>query len=112
MKILTTERHYRKYSKLAKLWGISFRGCKTILGKTPEQMTAVLLEDKNLNLIPLRQWDILGAHLVGKPHDLDVEGESDGLRRRCSQAEAVCVVKHCTTYHFCGALPDFGGKRR
>ena len=107
MKVVTTEAHYRKYAALRKKFGVSFLAEK-VLGLTPEQMRAKLAEDRHLNNCgPLQRWDAMAASFVGRNHDMNVDGVSDGTNRRMSLSEGVSLAKHAVTYHFCGAEPEF-----
>ena len=94
--VYTTRSHWRKYDEMCRMFHLTVTG-DMFMGETRDEMRALIARDNALNNIPLRNWDIASMHLIGRKHDLNVDGEHTGRMVGASLAEAVCCYKHLAT---------------
>lgn len=103
--VAATERHYLKYRRMAQQFCVDFARDPKMLGRTREEMVALIGQDHHMNNVPRAEWDRLAARFIGMKHDLNVDGEHDGVQRATALHEAVCLVKWAARYQFCGLTP-------
>jgi len=89
--------HYEKYAERAAwITKATDAGILKTIGCTREQLREAFIADRNLNNIPLRQWDCVG---LGLKH-----GTPDSLKPK-SLSDIVCTAKHIAVYRILGVEP-------
>lgn len=80
-----SKEHYDKYEALCNKHGVKWReeSPSLVLVDSVEELKRLYDEDKWLNNIPLRRWDMLAIAFL-----------SNNKRTGLSLAEAVCMQKH------------------
>lgn len=96
MKTKTTKEHFDKYSNLVKSLGLEVYN-NSFLGRDKEAMLKCFEQDRHLNNIPLRAWDLMAGLLL----------RENIQSRALSLAERVCCYKHLVIHNWLGIEPDY-----